>query len=204
MVVGMEQERVEGFPPLPGRDGQVGGIESLTLDGRRLYFGFDYGGDIVLSPLIGDPDAMAAFASAHMRQTTGAHDAAYWADAVAVAAESSALAEDADRDFTSAGLRGELPVPGGHLLYLLGAATEWDDWFAESPQARRACERLGLDTEDPEFIDPCLDAVREHGTRARPDEWTVVRFHLGAAIRHLPGNWETLFAPLAQCVARHA
>ncbi|MFF9320467.1 hypothetical protein ACF1BP_20550 [Streptomyces sp. NPDC014735] len=197
----MEQERAECFAPLPGRDGHVGGIESLTLDGRRHYFGFDHSSDIVLSPLIDDPDAMAAFASAHMRQTTGTHDAAYWADLVAYAAESSALAEDTEREFTTEGLRGRLPASGSHLLYLLGAATGWDDWFDESPQAERACERLGLDEEDPEFIDQCLDAVREHGTRARPDEWTVVRFHLGAAIRHLPGNWGTLFAPLAECVA---
>jgi len=57
--------------PLPDRIGRVGGIESLSLDGRRYYFGFDYKSDVVLSPLIDDPGAMAAFASEYMRQTTG-------------------------------------------------------------------------------------------------------------------------------------
>ncbi|MFF4095377.1 hypothetical protein ACFYYY_16315 [Streptomyces sp. NPDC001834] len=199
----MEQHRVERFAPLPGRVGHVGGIESLTLDGRRHYFGFDYGSDIIVSPLIDDPDAMAAFASAYMRQTTGTHDAAYWAGLVAAAAGNSALAEDTEREFTTEGLRGDLPVPGSHLLYLLGAATEWEDWFEESPEAERAFERLGLDEEDAEFLDQCLHAVREHGTRARPDEWTVIRLHLGAAVRHLPGNWDTLFAPLAEGIAHH-
>ncbi|MFB7665877.1 hypothetical protein ACFC1R_18305 [Kitasatospora sp. NPDC056138] len=53
------------------------------------------------------------------------------------------------------------------------------------------------------LIDHCLQAVREHGAQARPDERTVARFHLAAATRHLPGNWNTLFAPLAEGVMSH-
>ncbi|MFI9628079.1 hypothetical protein [Streptomyces sp. NPDC052042] len=200
----MEREHAERFEPLPGRAGHVGGIESLTFDGHHYYFGFDYGSDIVLSPLIGDPAAMAAFASAHMRQTTGAHDRDHWAGLVDAATGRSALAAGADLAFTTEGLRGDLPEPGSHLLYLLGAATGWDDWFGESPEARRACERLGLDDEDPEFIDQCLTEVRDHGVGARPDDWTVVRLHLGAAVRHLPGNWGILFAPLAEGLANRS
>lgn len=37
-------------PGLTGRIGVVGGIESLALDGRRLWFGFDFTSDQVLSP----------------------------------------------------------------------------------------------------------------------------------------------------------
>ncbi|MFD7412648.1 hypothetical protein [Kitasatospora purpeofusca] len=200
----MEQDLLERFPPLPDRIGHVGGVESLTLDGRRYYFGFDFTSDLVVSPLIDDPRAMAAFASAYMRQRTGSHDAAHWDDLVALAVEGTALTgDDADRAVVSADLRGGLPASGSHLLYLLGAATAWEDWFDEAPEVRRACKRLGFDEDDPEFVDHCLDTVREHGTQARPDEWTVARFHLTAAVRHLPGNWDLLFAPLAEGLLNH-
>ncbi|MFJ5120597.1 hypothetical protein [Kitasatospora sp. NPDC088548] len=200
----MEAELAKHVDPLPGRVGHVAGIESLTLDGHRYYFGFDYGSDMVVSPLIDDPDAMAAFASEHLRQTTGRHDRAYWADLVASAVESSALvSEEAQREWTTEGLRVDLPAPGGHLLYLLGAATEWDDWFAESPPAQQAYQRLGFEEEDSDFVDHCLEAVRDHGVAARPDEWTVIRFHLTAAVQHLPGNWRLLFDPLAEGVASY-
>ncbi len=203
-VRGMEQDLLKRFPPLPDRIGHVGGVESLTLDGRRYYFGFDYSSDLVVSPLIDDPKAMAAFASEYMRQRTGRHDAAYWADLVALAVDGTALTgDDADRVVASADLRGGLPESGGHLLYLLGAATGWEDWFEEAPEVRRAYERLGFDEDDPESVDHCLDAVREHGRQARPDEWTVVHFHLTAAVRHLPGNWGLLFAPLAEGLPNH-
>lgn len=202
-VVSMERKPARRFDPLPGRIAHVGGIESLVLDGHHYYFGFDYSSDTVLSPLIDGPEAMAAFASEHMRQTTGAHDENYWASLVAAATESSDLAGDAEREFTTEGLRSALPAPESHLLYLLGAATGWDDWFEESPEAGQAYERLGWDEEDSEFIDQCLRAIQEHGTQARPDEWTVARFHLSAAVRHLPGHWQTLFAPVAEGIANH-
>jgi hypothetical protein len=38
--------------PIDDRVGHVGGIESMTVDGRRWYFGFDYSSDMVVSPLI--------------------------------------------------------------------------------------------------------------------------------------------------------
>lgn len=204
MVRVMEQDLLKRFPPLPDRIGHVGGVESLILDRRRYYFGFDYTSDLVVSPLIDDPRAMAAFASEYMRQRTGRHDAAYWEGLVTLAVEGTALAgDDAERIVASEDLRGGLPDAASHLLYLLGAATGWDDWFEEAPEVRRAYQRLGFDEEDPEFVDHCLEAVREHGTQARPDEWTVVRFHLTAAVRHLPGNWDLLFTPLAEGMTNH-
>ncbi|WP_335934722.1 hypothetical protein [Streptomyces sp. PTD5-9] len=191
------------FAPLPDRIGYVGGVEALTLDGRRYYFGFDYKSDVVLSPLIDDPAAMAAFASEHMRQTTGRHDAAYWADLVAAAEDEVVGLDgpdraDADRDTAPAAPHGGLSDTENHVLYLLGAATEWEDWFDEAPEVRQAYERLGFDEEDPEFVDHCLQAVREHGEQARPDEWAVARFHLTMAARHLPGNWRALFTPVVE------
>lgn len=190
------------FAPLPDRTGCVGGIESLTLDGRRHYFGFDYQSDVVLTPLIDDAEAMAVFASEYMRQTTGQHDVAYWSELVAMSVDVSDLvSEESDRTFTSEELRGGVPEPGTHLLYLLGAATEWKDWFAESPEAQQTYEQLGFDEDDSEFLDQCLEVVRKDGIRNRPDEWAVVRFHVTMAAQNAPGNWGMLFGPLAEGVA---
>ena len=180
-------------------------IESLTLDGHRYYFGFDYQSDLVVSPLIDAPDTMAAFASEHLRQTDGRHDAAYWADLVTCAVESSELvSRDAEREFTTEGLRAEPPAPESHLLYLLDAATEWDDSFSLPSDAQQAYGRLGFDEDDvAECVDHCLRAVRAEGPQGRPDEWTVARVYLTSAVEHLPGNWALLFGPLAEGLAGH-
>lgn len=200
----MPQDLPHDYAPLPDLIGSVGGIESITLDGRRYYFGFDYRSDLVLSPLIDDPASMAVFASEYLRQSTGEHDVAYWAELVALgAAESSLTGDDASRTFTSQDLRSGLPEPGSHLLYLLGAATAWEVWFQEAPEAGQACVELGFDDDDTEFFEPCLRAVQEHGIQARPAEWAVVSFYLTAAVRHAPANWGILFAPVAEGVTRH-
>ncbi|WP_416985932.1 hypothetical protein [Streptomyces sp. T028] len=201
----MEQKPAKRFDPLPGRVGHVAGIESLTLDGHRYYFGFDYKSDLVVSPLIDDPDAMAAFAAEHMRQTDGRHGEAYWADLVADAVETSDLvSEETDREFTTRSLRADLPNPGSHLLYLLDAAGGWDDSFTLPSAAQQACTRLGFDEDDfAEGIDECLQAILEDGADSRPDEWTVVRCYLTSAVKLLPGNWALLFTPLAEAVAGH-
>ncbi|MFB6711656.1 hypothetical protein ACFCZY_08035 [Streptomyces sp. NPDC056237] len=72
----MERKPARRFDPLPGRIAHVGGIESLVLDGHHYCFGFDHSSDTVLSPLIDAPEAMAVFASEHMRQTTAPRPAA--------------------------------------------------------------------------------------------------------------------------------
>lgn len=139
-----------------------------------------------------------------MRQTTGVHDATYWEALVAAAATDTGLAcADAERAISSQDPRGRLPEAESHLLYLLGAATGREDWFEQSPEVRRAYQRLGLDDEDSEFLDRCLDAVREHGAQARPDEWEVLRFHLTTAAQQAPGNWNMLFAPLVEGTVNH-
>src|SRR6187401_3292868 len=54
--------------PLPRAEDAVGGIESITIDGKRYWFGFSFSADAVLSPLIDDPKVMAQFASDYMLQ----------------------------------------------------------------------------------------------------------------------------------------
>ncbi|MFF7993892.1 hypothetical protein ACFZDG_29400 [Kitasatospora xanthocidica] len=203
----MNTRSASPYEPLPGRVGHVAGIESLTLDGYRHYFGFDHRSDLVVSPLIDDPAAMAAFAAAHLRQSDGPRDRAYWAALVADAVDGSALADDdGEREFTTDGLRTELPEPGGHLLYLLDAATDLDPATDLPADLARACERLDrAGPEDDDFadtVDDCLETVAVHGPLHHPDEWTVARGYLTAAIATLPGNWGLLFTPLAEGLTR--
>ncbi|MET9553985.1 hypothetical protein [Streptomyces sp. NPDC006645] len=153
-TVGEAADLVAG---LPGRTGAIGGIESLVLDGRRLWFGFDFTSDQVLSPLIGDADAMARYAARHMRQRTGAHDEAYWAGLVRASVDSSDLVwRDEQRAFTTGALEsGDVGAAQGHLLYLRDAATaeeghlpgatvaNWDLLFA--PYARGKRDGAGQD-----------------------------------------------------------
>ncbi|MEU0940080.1 MULTISPECIES: hypothetical protein [unclassified Embleya] len=201
----MNPDSSRQIEPLPGRTGHVAGIESLVLDGRRYFFGFDSRSDLAVSPLIDDPDLMAAFASEHIRQSDGRHAPDYWVDLVGWAVRGSDLvARDADREFDSARLRAELPLPGSHLLYLLDAVAGWDESLSKPAEVERAYERLGFDEEEQvEALDGSLEAVRAHGAAARPDEWTVVRFHLDSAVRRVPGNWNLLFAPVGECVTAH-
>ena len=75
-------DRATPPPPLQGRNGHVGGIEAIILNGVTLFFGSDFSSDLVLSPLIDDADLMARFTSVHMRQCDGPHHAAYWLELV--------------------------------------------------------------------------------------------------------------------------
>ncbi|MBD0739597.1 hypothetical protein BGM09_09085 [Streptomyces sp. CBMA29] len=160
-----------GLTGLAGRTKVVGGIESLVLDGRRLWFGFDFSSDQVLSPLIDDAGAMARFAARHMRQRTGAHDEAYWAELVASAVDSSDLVwRDDQRAFTTSALEaGDEGPATEHLLYLLDAATEWDG-------------RVPADLTAVGLTPAGLPAEAEETGQA-------LRAH------HAVGNWSLLFDP---------
>ncbi|MBP2326593.1 hypothetical protein JOF56_006978 [Kibdelosporangium banguiense] len=170
------------------RIGWVGGIESLTLDGKRYFFGFDYSSDLVLSPLIDDQAPMAAYAAKYMTQVDGAHDEAYWSELVADAAECSSLAEPEDCDFLSSELSAGRTTY--HLRYLLGAASSWDTGLFEDDEVVAALKRLGLDhDEDWDSVDSCMELTD-------PDAQLVVARYFAALSDTLQGNWRTVFAPL--------
>src|SRR5262249_22447947 len=88
--------------PVPGVVGWVGGIESLSIDGRRYFFGFCSSERRVMSPLIADKRVMAEFAAAYMKQTTNVpHGVDYWLQNVETAVAHSDLCDDAARTLTS-------------------------------------------------------------------------------------------------------
>ncbi|MFG3384120.1 hypothetical protein [Streptomyces sp. NPDC047999] len=121
--------------PLGGDFLPVAGIESLVLDGRRYYFGFDYKSDMVLSVLFDDPAAMAAYASTYLSLTTGRQGASFWAQEAARSEEASGLCEDGDREFTTEAIRGGQLTRGRerHLRYLLYALDHARHFIATDP-----------------------------------------------------------------------
>jgi hypothetical protein len=203
--------------PRPIHEGCIGGIESIVIDGKRWFFGFDYRMDVVLTPLIGDADAMAALASRHMLQTDGVHGRRYWRVLVEEAIADSALTgNDASRTFSSAEFRriasdlaaaeaGDRPIPGlaieYHLLYVLAAAVG-DVPPPDDPAYVSIVRRLGAEPDAP-MPDALCAAEMLAGTRDLPEGITygdaagALRACLAALVNRAPGNWRTLFQDLA-------
>jgi hypothetical protein len=149
-------------PAAPQSMNPIGGIESVSIDGRHYYFGFDYSSDEVLSPLFDDAGAIASYAANHMSQRDGDHDAAYWLDAAEHSIDESGLCDDDGRlidtealkkviqevrSLSGTGQRVRTLVLSHHLTYLLHAAC---DWPRVSPpmQVQAAATRIGLDADD--------------------------------------------------------
>ncbi len=187
-------------PPLAGRNGHVGAIEAIAIDGTMYFFGFDFRSDLVLSPLIESPALMARFASRHMVQRDGTHNEAYWRELVGMAKQTSELCNDDDgRRFNSRMLAATLarlavvrgtgtPDPGfrieHHLRYLLGAA---GGWRMPNPAS-------------PEDVDLWIAQIA--GKEPQPEDATLqdvaarLQQHLNALLTAAPGNWAAHFAVL--------
>jgi hypothetical protein len=198
-------------PPLEGCDDAVGGIESITIAGKRYWFGFAYSVDLVVSPLIDDPRVMAQFGSDHMLQRDGAHPPDYWQRQVSAAVEVSELSSDpGDRDFTGSEARSALQeiedarnerrpakvLLPYHLTYLLHATTA--SASAAEPQAcssdaGQAIRRL-------DNYEDCLSAALKivSGAASPPantdydDALEVVSEYLQYYRRTVPENWRSL------------
>jgi len=186
--------------PLDGREGHVGAIESLTLDGTMYFFGFDFGSDLVLSQLIADIDLAARFASRHMAQRDGAHDEAYWRELAGYAVDGSELCtEAASRAFATASLaqtaaslahvhrEGSVEpgfAVGYHLRYLLGAAGGWQ----------------ALEETDADDVDEWINVIGGNEPLAEGTTLQEIagrlQAHLNALVDAAPGNWSTKFAAL--------
>src|SRR5262245_10208652 len=70
--------------PIPFLQGFDGGIECIVIDGKRWFFGYNSSAELIITPLIDDPDVMAAFASWYMRpyRGDGRETPAYWREAI--------------------------------------------------------------------------------------------------------------------------
>jgi len=190
---------IEDLSPIEDRDGWIGGIESIVIDGRRWYFSFDYSSDLVLSPLIDDEATMAQFASRHMSQRDGDHDVAYWRELVADSVNLSDLTEDAeDREYTSERLAAQRLTPSDYLSYLLGAAAGWPDAPFEDEEFRAGLRALQIDDDeaDYDFIDVALDALgSSDSAKADAGRLLMARF-IDAFLDNAPGNWAVVFSAL--------
>ena len=197
--------------------GNIGGIESITLNGKRYYFGFNYSSDSITSPLFSEIDGMAAFASRYMEQRDGSHDPSYWHELAEESIELSELSdEEGSRDFstgrmqrTSAALRqarnDNTPLPGFeieyHLLCLLEAASGDSNPFEDAPLAN-ALSRFHLNPR--EYGLPWLEEMIAILDQSRPlpsdasysDAALVIQRYLDICVQNCPDNWKALFLPL--------
>ena len=198
----------------------VGGVESIVIDGKRWFFGFDYKGDRVISPLIDDPDMMTAFASRYMLQRDGVHGREYWRARVEESIGSSELTGDVDTQHTfatsefrriaselAAAEAGNRSIPdliqyNVHYLYLLEAAARDKASPPDDPAYASAIRKLGL-TEDDSTLVHALAAM-EMLADIRPllgfatyaDAAAAARVCLTTLVKRASGNWRTLFQGL--------
>jgi hypothetical protein len=190
---------VQDLSPIEDRDGWIGGIESIVVDGRRWYFGFDYSSDLVLSPLIDDEATMAEFASRHMSQRDGDHDVAYWRELAADSVTTSDLTDEAeDREYSSEQLAAQRLTPCYYLSYLLGAAAGWPDTLFEDGEFRAGLRALRIDDEevDYDFLDVAIDALdSSDSAKADAGRLLMSRF-VEAFLDKAPGNWPVVFSAL--------
>ena len=190
---------VQDLSPIEDRDGWIGGIESIVVDGRRWYFGFDYSSDLVLSSLIDDETVMAEFACRHMRQRDGEHDATYWRELVADSVATSDLTDDPrDREYTSEELAAQRLTPCNYLRYLLGAAAGWPEAPFEDEEFRAALRTLRIDDEEPDydFVDGAVDTLGSPDPAAAAAGRLLVTRFIEAFLDNAPGNWPAVFGAL--------
>lgn len=149
--------------PAVGADANtVGGIESITIDGKRYFFGYQYRDDHVLTPLFASEDAIAAYALSHITQTDGRHDHAFWVAMAKTAIGESGLTDAEGQAIALAPLKAAIaelrrdtktarPVPGlvmpEHLYYLLEMNCDWPDEPIPAAVVQ-AAQRLGLEADD--------------------------------------------------------
>lgn len=238
IVLGMfvyRKVRGQGKPDEPGahadqprpdevRDGFVGGIESIVLDGQVLYFGYSYSSDFVLSPLFSSVEDMAGYAQRNIQQKDGKHDLDYWRELVEEAAEESGLCEDEDSRTFSSNVLGAIPgrlrqmaernAPDAgiridyHLLYLFDAASKSND-VADSDALRAltdlgnsaAGRRLGLEgqprcSEISELLAVARGEADLPDGAGYRDVAVVVQGYLDVMVPDLIFNWPAYFAGL--------
>ena len=86
----------------PPHASAIAGLESITIDGTRFWFAFDFGSDLVLTDLFASAEDIAEFAAVNLSDRAGQHPADYWLRLARIAEDDSFLVSDmSDRDFDS-------------------------------------------------------------------------------------------------------
>jgi len=205
--------------PIAGREGMIGGIECIVIDGKRWFYGFNsFGDQLIITPLIDDPDVMAAFASWYMRSYHSDAPAkqADWREAVDRAIDGTEPNHIVSEPFSTEDLRriaaslkqaaaDNRPVPGFTIpegvLDLLAVARGFElpsDMSANvSMQAK-----LGLSESDHDVNNACFvvdmlagrEPLEPGATYA--DAAAFLRGYLSDLVNRAPGNWKTMFQEL--------
>ncbi|NUO76865.1 MAG: hypothetical protein HOQ32_12725 [Lysobacter sp.] len=188
--------------------GAVGGIESITVDGRRYFFGYSHRDDRVLTPLFDSEGAIAEHAASHMAQTDGRHDAAFWSGMAKAAISESELTDAQGQSIALAPLKAAVaelrrdpttarPLSGivlpEHLYYLLEMNCDWPDEDVPAPVVQ-AARRLGLDDDD---TSPWMEISGGVLSGAMPlpkgatfqDAATVYLWYLDSLVGHQRYGW---------------
>ncbi len=185
--------------PIEDREDCVGGIESMTVDGQRWYFGFDYSMDTAVSPLIDDAERMAVFASEHMLQRDGRHDVDYWRELVEMSVgQSDLVEEEADRTYDSKTLTAQRLSPSSALMYLLGAATGWDDSFFDEEAVQAALTTIGVREHDRDWdcLERCMEAAQSQDSEVSSAGTQLMTRYVDFIMDRAPANWPQVFAAL--------
>lgn len=197
--------------PLGGFEDAIGGIESITISGKRYRFGFEYTTSVATSPLIDDPRVMSQFASDYMLDRDGAHPPEYWEKHVSAAVQGSELTSDpGGRDFTGSEIGdaleeihaarqdrrpAKLKLPY-HLTYLLDATSQLAPPSDTNPCGGELAQRI----REVDRHEDCLRGALQIAANEVPppqqtsydDALGIIEGYLRHYQRSVPENWRTL------------
>ena len=205
--------------PIPFSQGSVGGIECIVIDGKRWFYGFNsWGEGYIITPLIDDPDVMAAFASWYMRPYDGdrREEPAYWREAVDRAIDGTEPSHMGSGPFSAEDFRriaaslkqaaaDNRPVTGfsipEDLLGLLAVARGFErpsDMSANVAMQAKFGFYEGENDATNGYLVADMLAGREPlapgATYA--DAATFLRGYLADMVNRAPANWKTMFQEL--------
>lgn len=206
-------------PPIADREGMAGGIECIVIDGKRWFYGFDsFGDQLIITPLIDDPDMMAAFASRYMRSDhrLAPEAPAYWRQAVDRAIDGTEPNHIVSEPFSTEDFRriaaslkqaaaDNRPVPGftipESLLDLLSVATGFERPSDMSANVTMQA-KFGFYEGENDVTCACLvvdmlagrEPLAPGATYAAAA--TYLRGYLADMVNRAPGNWKTMFQEL--------
>jgi hypothetical protein len=205
--------------PIPFGQGFPGGIECIVIDGERWFYGFNsWGEGYIVTPLIDDPNVMAAFASWYMRpyDNDKREEPAYWREAVDRAIDGTEPSHMGSGPFSTDDFRRiaaslkqaaadsrpitRFTIPED-LLALLAVARGFERPSDMSANVSMHA-KLGLSETDHDATNGYLVADMLAGREplvpgaTYADAATFLRGYLADMVNRAPANWKTTFQEL--------